>query len=319
MLCQQIFRVISEGCSQRSLSSAVRAELIKIHYDPPLPRLAQLRMPNSTQLAARSLRCPCVGFKLLKHNLGSSAQTVKKGVEGFFLDESERATVQRTVHDCLKLVSLSILFVIPFAQILLPAIAFKFPHMMPSTFYEARHCPSLFAIAQSKQRRLARSWHKEIEDVQISDLVKDSDFPQAKEILAFQEGRARRLRLDSMSKHQLYVLAKLLELRPTRRTGVLKWQLRRYMTRIRSEDRDHVWEGVGRLSMLELAEACKKRAIPFDGITETEMQTHLKRWAQLSSQRDISMCLLLWVQSSFNLESQDGVECSSQRGSVIAK
>merc|ERR1712137_1335167 len=80
------------------------------------------------------------------------------------------------------------------------------------------------------------------------------------------------------------------------------WRLRRYMTRIRHEDRIHVWDGVDQLSELELAEACRKRAIPFHGLTEIDMQTHLGRWAQLSSQMDISMCLLLWIQSSFNLE-----------------
>jgi len=76
------------------------------------------------------------------------------------------------------------------------------------------------------------------------------------------------------------------------------------MKRIRNEDQDHVWEGVHRLSKLELVEACKKRAIPFHDLTETEMQTNLRQWLRLSSQMDSSMFLLLWIQSAFNLESR---------------
>lgn len=76
------------------------------------------------------------------------------------------------------------------------------------------------------------------------------------------------------------------------------------MKRIRNEDQDHVWEGVHQLPKLELVEACKKRAIPFHDVTETEMQTNLRRWLRLSSQMDSSMFLLLWIQSAFNLETR---------------
>jgi len=155
-------------------------------------------------------------------------------------------------------------------------------------------------------------------DVQISDLVEDTEFPQAEEILAFQKENAGSLRLDSMSEPQLRSLAKLLWLKPMKVTSVLKWRLRWYMTRIRHEDRNHVWDGVDRLSKLELTEACKKRAIPFHGLTKIDMQRHLGRWAQLSSQKDISMCLLLGIQSSFNLECRD-LGADIQRKDVKSK
>lgn len=274
-----------------------------MHHKTTTP-FVQLRA-SSTQLALHSFTCPLVGFKLLGVNLGSSTKIIKRAAVGHLLDRSERTMLQQTLVDWLKLASLSTLFLIPFASILLPVIAYKFPRMIPSTFFETRYCLSSLAVAQTRQSKLAEIWHQQIKDLHISDLVKGTDLPQAEEILAFQEGHAGRLRLDFMSKHQLHSLATLLGLTPAKVTSVLKWQLRRYMTRIRREDRDYVFDGVDRLSELELAESCKKRAIPFHGLSKTDMQNHLRHWTQVSSQMDISMCVLLWMKSSFNFKSQE--------------
>jgi len=221
--------------------------------------------------------------------------------------------ISKTVRDCLKLIPLSVIAMAPFGSIMLPLVMHKYSQMLPSTFFKPQFDDVTLAHQLEERYRLVQAWHHQIVARQTilqqpvnnldSDLyrcpskIKSVVFPTTKEILDFQRGAGKSVQLHHMTHLQLCSMARALGLKPTKMSWFLEKQIRHHMTRIRNQDIHLKWEGVDTLSRIELIIACRLRGIPFHGLPKSEMLRHLDRWVQLSSNKNILMSVLFWVQS----------------------
>ena len=61
-------------------------------------------------------------------------------------------------------------------------------------------------------------------------------------------------------------------------TAVLRFQLRQHLRRLRNEDKEILWEGVGSLKDAELIADLRARGIPTLGLDRDAMETAMRDW-----------------------------------------
>lgn len=92
---------------------------------------------RSKAVVIRELKKVVMGSKLFYHNfrimLRRKAQVYKSGER---LTLRERKLMQKTKGDILKMIPFSVIIIVPFAELALPALLFLFPNMIPSTFLD---------------------------------------------------------------------------------------------------------------------------------------------------------------------------------------
>lgn len=92
---------------------------------------------RSKAVVVRELKKVVRGCKLFSQNfrvmLGRKAQVYRSGER---LTLRERKLMQKTKGDILKMIPFSIIIIVPFAELALPALLFLFPNMIPSTFLD---------------------------------------------------------------------------------------------------------------------------------------------------------------------------------------
>ena len=92
---------------------------------------------RSKTVVVRELKKVVRGCKLFSQNfrvmLGRKMQVYRSGER---LTLRERKLVQKTKGDILKMIPFSVIIIVPFAELALPALLFLFPNMIPSTFLD---------------------------------------------------------------------------------------------------------------------------------------------------------------------------------------
>jgi len=269
-------------------------------------------MRETERSATHSVKWFLGGIQILRRNLGESAGYVNQAAAGHSITLRERHMISKTVYDCLKLIPLTVIAMAPFGSIMLPLVMHKCSPMLPSTFFKPQLDDVTLARQLEERYRLVQAWHHEIvpRQTMVQPTVCDLDshlyrplklrlmvFPTTEEILDFQGGSGKSVQLQHMTLLQLCSMARALGIKPTKMSWFLEAQIRHHMKRIRNEDVHLKWEGVYTLSRIELITACRLRGIPFYGLPRSEMLKYLNRWLQLSSNKDILMSVLFWVQS----------------------
>jgi len=248
-------------------------------------------------------------MKLFRKNVGCSLKITARRVQGYDVKVVEKRLFFRTVWDCLKLFPLTLFIIVPFAELFLPTAVRVFPNLLPSTFSSPKYDSMTLSRNLDTKRRLAQSWQQELRESEDLDEVffqtkaklMRGEYPTAEEIRMV--SKSKNVDVTNMTKPQRLAMAKMLGV--TRAAKMSPWrlelQLRHHLRALHDEDRCFKWGGVEHASKEELVEACQKRGIVFHGVTEHEMRQHLHRWLHLSSQKDISLTALLWIQS-FHIE-----------------
>jgi len=115
--------------------------------------------------------------------------------------------------------------------------------------------------------------------------------------------KGKHVDVTNMTQLQRLAMAKMLGVTSVAKMSPwrLEFQLRHHLRALHDEDRCFQWGSLKHTTKKELIEACQKRGIVFHGVTKHEMRQHLNRWLHLSSQKHISLTVLLWVQS-FHIE-----------------
>jgi len=249
------------------------------------------------------------GMKLFRKNVGCSLKITARRLQGYDVRVAEKRLFLRTVLDCLKLFPLTVFIIVPFAELFLPAAVRVFPNLLPSTFSAQKYdCTTLSQNLDTK-RRLAKSWQqklresKDLDEVFLQTKAKlmRGGYPTDEEIRLV--SKSKNVDFCNMTRPQRLAMAKMLGVTSAAKMSPwrLELQLRHHLRALHDEDRCFKWGSVKHASREELVEACQKRGILFHGVTEHEMRQHLDRWLHLSSQNDISLTVLLWIQS-FHLE-----------------
>ncbi|BAM41997.1 uncharacterized protein TOT_040000376 [Theileria orientalis strain Shintoku] len=261
------------------------------------------------------------GSKLYAANVKVSYYILKKLIRGHPMRYNERKLLMRTMNDALKLVPFSFFIIVPFAEFLLPVVIRFFPQMLPSTFQTnnknnddylqkklmaKKELATFFQelvqertnqILQEELDSTLRTKAEALKQFQERLLKKSDDmnpFLSANELLVFSKLFKKEFVLDKMSTQTLRVMCKLLGITPFALKSHIVLQLRHHLLKIQREDRLIMWEGVESLSLEELQEACRERAMKFYNVTKEQMQQQLNQWMDLSSRREINPILLLW-------------------------
>ncbi|EER15350.1 leucine zipper-ef-hand containing transmembrane protein, putative [Perkinsus marinus ATCC 50983] len=241
------------------------------------------------------------GSKLFGKNVQLSTQLVMKQARGYQLTLREHKLLVRTVTDLFKLVPFSLFIIIPFAELALPIALRLFPNMLPSTFSDKKS-----DHAQLMRRMKAKG--------DMAGFFNEVIAEKNKQILEEQSSKFRfsklfhsEFQLEQMSVEQLRAICAMLGLRPYAFKSHIVLQLRHYVTRLRSEDRDILWEGVNNLSHAELAEANRMRGMPYVNVDDDRLRAQLSSWLEVSSNKDIPVSLLLWSRTFF-MAQQPGTE-----------
>lgn len=269
------------------------------------------------------LRWVRTGFRLFGTDVRTSSVLLKRVGAGHTLSLRERKLLVRTTSDCLKLIPFSFFIIVPFAEILLPFFLRLFPGMLPSTFFEQKYDDSTLARRLKAKQELANFWQdvvylrtKEISEdgghnyadkaAELHDfqekLMEGSEYPSLREILRFSALFRDELSLEKMSLQQLNAMTRMLGLAQSNTwwKGYLVVQLRHHVARLRTEDRDYMWEGIDGLTRRELIEACRKRLIRFHDVTEEKMRSDLTWWFEISANhKQVPTSLLLWIRSFY--------------------
>lgn len=197
------------------------------------------------------------GFNLLHQNVGAATLLLGHAALGHPLTMRERQLIAQTVRDCLRLVPFTGFFLVPFAQLFLPFFVCAFPEILPSTFVTKMQDTATLVRELNEKRQFAEAWHQQTtemiavktaeQDAYVNflellqwKLLADAEFPTQEEILEFQTSSANTIQLNKMKTPQLQTMTKLLGLRPSKIAWFTTTQLRRHMTHLRREDRDHM-------------------------------------------------------------------------------
>lgn len=113
------------------------------------------------------------------------------------------------------------------------------------------------------------------------------------ELLSMMRGFKDNVTLDHLYRDQLVAMAQFLNMNHFAPTGLLRFQVRQRLKRLRSEDKDIMWEGVEGLSEAELQLDLRNRGIPTSKLSRDEMREALKQWLSLSQVKEIPYSLLI--------------------------
>lgn len=70
-------------------------------------------------------------------------------------------------------------------------------------------------------------------------------------------------------------------------TGILRFQVRNRLRKLRNEDKDIMWEGPGTLSYDDLRADLRNRGLPTAKLNKEQMVVTLKNWLALSQKQEI--------------------------------
>lgn len=261
------------------------------------------------------------GFKLYAVNVRVSYFIMLKKFKGHQLGYKEHKLLMRTLNDCFKLVPFSFFLIVPFAEFLLPVAIKLFPNMLPSTFKQTNSDTSYLHKKLLVKKQLAEFFQELVQNHTNNLLQAELDssirtkaealsafqqrlmnkddrdmnpFLTANELVVFSKLLKQEFVLDKMNLETLQVMCKLLGIRPFSLHSHVVLQLRHHLLKIQREDQMIRWEGVESLTVDELSEACRDRAMKFYDITKEQMQQNLIMWLDLSGRKDIPLILLLW-------------------------
>jgi len=113
------------------------------------------------------------------------------------------------------------------------------------------------------------------------------------ELLSVMRGFKDNVTLDHLYRDQLVAMAQFLNMNHFAPTAILRFQLRQRLKRLRNEDKEIHWEGVGGLSEAELKADLRNRGLPTTALSREAMQGALKQWVGLSQVKEIPYSLLI--------------------------
>eukprot|EP00037_Helgoeca_nana_P023930 m.249755 g.249755 ORF g.249755 m.249755 type:complete len:772 (-) comp26490_c0_seq5:789-3104(-) len=266
-----------------------------------------------------------MGSKLLWTETMISFQLLRRLLQGGSLTRRERQQFVRTLSDLLRLVPFSLFIIIPFAELALPLALRIFPSLLPSTFQEAKKEEAKLATELKVKLEMATFLQETVEEMaatrkgDISDDLRGflrmlekgragAQMTQTSELLKYTKLFDDVVTLDNLSRRQLIALNRLLLLPTIGTDGVLNFQIRYRLKRLRADDMLIRAESVSSLSVPELQAACRERGMRALGISEDGLKSRLEQWLHLNLDVKVPATLLLLSRILYLPETMDASE-----------
>jgi len=266
------------------------------------------------------------GFKLLGVEIRTSWNLVRKRLGGHQLTRRERRQLVRTTADLARVVPFTFFIIVPFMEFLLPFALRIFPNMLPSTFQDQFKKEE----TMKRQLKLRIQLASFLQDMvyEMEDKVKARSKEDGEETITVDDvqhfmervrmGRdideettlkvaklfSDELTTDNMSRSQLVTLCRYMGLAPYGGDQFLRFQLRSKINSLRDDDATIFFEDVESLNLLELKQACEDRGMRATGLTMHQLRSQLKRWIDLSVNKNVPLSLLI-LSRAFTLNNTD--------------
>jgi len=256
------------------------------------------------------------GFKLLGVEVQTSLSLVRKRLQGHQLTRRERRQLVRTTADLARVVPFSVFILVPFMEVFLPVALKLFPNMLPSTFKDSykeeedmkRKLKIRLEMASFLQEMVSEMEDKaknskdvdkggvaiSVDDVRsFMERVRMGKNIDQETVLRVAQLFSDELTTDNMSRSQLVTLCRYMSLVPYGGDEFLRFQLRNKINTLRDDDASIYFEGIDSLTLLELKQACQDRGMRATGLSMSQLRTQLKRWIDLSVDKNVPLSLLI--------------------------
>lgn len=261
------------------------------------------------------------GFKLLFLESRIAFRLLRRVLNGHTLTRRERRQFTRTAADLFRLVPFSLFIIIPFMELALPIFLKLFPNMLPSTFSEAskeretkkKELKAKLEMAKFLQDTLEETAMRGVKQKNADPLNKKfSEFminvrtnaqqPTNEEIMKYSRLFENELTLDNLTRQQLIALCQILDVSTLGNippNHILRFQLRMKIRSLEADDKMIVKEGIEKLDIGELQQACRDRGMRAMGLSQVRLKHQLEQWLDLHLKRNIPISLLLFSRSLY--------------------
>ncbi|KAK0523133.1 LETM1 domain-containing protein ylh47 [Tilletia horrida] len=255
------------------------------------------------------------GSKLLAKEVSISARLLRRLMLGYNLTRREHRQLRRTTGDLLRLIPFVPFIIIPAGELLLPVAIKIFPNMLPSTF------ESKFAVEEKRRRlikvrlEMAKFLQETIRQGGLNPTDKirtSSEFkeffrkvrstgekPSPEDVIKVARLFDDELTLDNLSRPQLVSICRYMQINAFGTDNYLRFQIRHKLNQIKQDDMVIRMEGIDKLSIQEVQNACQSRGIQTQGVEEDILRTELEQWIDLHTRQKISGTLLI-LSKAFN-------------------
>lgn len=257
------------------------------------------------------------GFWLFYLNIKCSNSLLHKRILGNDLNFNEKKLIRTTVKDTMKIIPFSFFIVIPFAEFGLPFAIKLFPSMLPSTFtfksvqeigsnlFEKKKVELLEfnSLFQNIMLNLKKSENfsislgiNNLEKIQ-RQLLESKEFDQAKLYEIISGPIKHMFELENLNIETLRSISRVMDISTMGNKFLLMLRIRYKILKLKSEDKDILWDGIDQISKQNLQKVLISRLIDHKVEYGTDKYKELLMdWIKMSSIKQLPLSIILWIQ-----------------------
>ena len=168
-------------------------------------------------------------------------------------------------------------------------------------------------LASEPQARMP----KEVRDFMVS-VREGGRRASPDELLSVMRGFKDNVTLDHLYRDQLVAIARFLGMNAFAPTGILRFQIRRRLKKLRADDKEILWEGLDALSERELKEDLRERGLPTKNLDKEAMREALENWLALSQKKEIPYTLLILTNMLHFAEAREDQQAAASEAAMDA-
>lgn len=259
------------------------------------------------------------GFKVLGVEVKTSVKLLSARLRGVELTRRQSQQLNRTFTDLLRMGPFLVFVIVPFMEFALPVFLRLFPNMLPSPFIqEDQKKTNIKNISQLRlemasfmQEMVVEMGKKKVsaqEGKQAEDTVKALvDFVEASRnaepinpdsfSVLLETFSDDELTMERMTREKLQMLCRFMGVSTIGSNEFLRYSLLARLRTIREDDIQISWEGVENLTLTELKQCAVARGMQAESDDKSYYQQKLKRWIELSVDRNVSPAMLILSQA----------------------
>lgn len=273
--------------------------------------LCKLLHPAKVGLQHLWLNC-----KVFGNDMKMGTKLAIRKIKGYELTRRESKRLAQAYADAFRMVPFSLFLVVPFLEFTLPFFLMFFPNMLPTSFRtqnqklnrEQRILQTRIKVAQILQDTMEHMAKNVIENdikkkptaeelLTMINKARNGELVDENEIVEISQLFKDDLTLDNMPRSQLVALCRYMGANAYGPDSILRIQLRNKIKAIKADDREIMFEGLDKLELQELQEACEERGMKWEGLEEASLRRLMEQWLDLSITRNVPVSLLILSRS----------------------
>jgi LETM1 and EF-hand domain-containing protein 1 len=233
------------------------------------------------------------GFRLLTLNVATSSRLLWRTLKGEDLSRREHHLMVVTVADIFRMIPFSFFIIVPFAEFALPFVIKFFPNILPSTFTTKDDQDEKWRNTLKLRMSMAKFVTETAEEMKSQSAGFEGNFKQfMKEVstgqpmtfeqtLQFVKSFKDDLTIDNLKRSQIQQMCRFIGINPHGPTMFLKILLLTKVDELLYDDKIIKKEGLSKLSLVELKNACAARGMNSSG-TRATLEKSLEEWLELT-------------------------------------